>query len=134
MFRPPYVGELLQLSWRPSWRPILPISEALAAYRQSVLHATQDVEDAFSSLVKCEEQEAILARSERSLADARDSSMAAYKDAVVSLIEVLDADSRLLATRDARAQAKTEAARAAISAFRALGGGWNPSLKRKRRC
>jgi len=37
---------------------------------------------------------------------------------------VLDADSRLLATRDSRAQAKTEAARAAIASYRALGGGW----------
>jgi outer membrane protein TolC len=44
---------------------------------------------------------------------------------VVSLIEVLDADSRLLATRDARAQAQTEAARAAVASFRSLGGGWS---------
>jgi len=102
---------------------------ALAAYRLSVLRATQDVEDAFSTLVKREGQEVILAGGERSLADARDSSMAAYKGGVVSLIEVLDADNRLLATRDARAQAKTEAARAAIASFRALGGGWNPSVK-----
>ena len=31
---------------------------------------------------------------------------------------------RLLALRDARAQARTEAAQAAIQSFRALGGGW----------
>jgi outer membrane protein TolC len=37
---------------------------------------------------------------------------------------VLDADARLLAARDARAQADTEAARAAVRSFRALGGGW----------
>ncbi len=55
----------------------------------------------------------------------RDASEAAYKGGVVSLIEVLDADTRLLATRDQRAQAQTEAAKAAISSFRALGGGWN---------
>ncbi len=101
-------------------------AEALAAYRLSVLRATQDVEDAFSTLVKREGQEAVLADGEQSLARARASSEAAYEGGVVSLIEVLDADSRLLATRDARAQAKTEAARAAIASFRALGGGWSP--------
>ncbi len=43
---------------------------------------------------------------------------------VVSLIEVLDADGNLLQVSDAKAQAQTEAARAAIASFRALGGGW----------
>jgi outer membrane protein TolC len=32
----------------------------------------------------------------------------------------------LLQVRDAKAQAQTEAARAAIASFRALGGGWVP--------
>lgn len=100
-------------------------AEALAAYRQSVLRASEDVEDSFSALVKREQQQAVLVGGEKSLTRARDASEAAYKGGVVSLIEVLDADSRLLETRDQRAQAQTEAARAAISSFRALGGGWN---------
>jgi NodT family efflux transporter outer membrane factor (OMF) lipoprotein len=99
-------------------------AEALAAYRQAVLRATQDVETSFSDLVKREAQAQYLAGGEASFTRARDASLAAYKSGVVSLIEVLDADTRLLATRDARAQAETDAARAAISSFRALGGGW----------
>jgi NodT family efflux transporter outer membrane factor (OMF) lipoprotein len=99
-------------------------AEALAAYWQSVLRATEDVEDAFSGLVKRERQERTLAEGEDALARARDASGAAYKGGAVSLIEVLDADTRLLAVRDARAQARTEAARAAIRSFQALGGGW----------
>jgi len=99
-------------------------AEALAAYQQSVLRATEDVEDAFSSLVRRERQEGILADGESSLAQARQASQAAYAGGVVSLVEVLDADARLLAVRDARAQARTEAARAAVRSFRALGGGW----------
>lgn len=99
-------------------------AEALAAYQQSVLRATEDVENAFSSLVKRESQERTLAAGEASLAQARTASQAAYAGGVVSLIEVLDADARLLAVRDARAQARTEAARAAIRSFQALGGGW----------
>lgn len=43
---------------------------------------------------------------------------------IVSLIEVLQADENMLRASDARAQAKTESARAAITAYKALGGGW----------
>lgn len=100
-------------------------AEALAAYRLAVLRASEDVEDSFSALVKREQQEAVLTGGEKSLTRARDASEAAYKGGVVSLIEVLDADTRLLETRDQKAQAQTEATRAAIASFRALGGGWN---------
>ncbi|HKX77676.1 MAG TPA: efflux transporter outer membrane subunit [Novosphingobium sp.] len=99
-------------------------AEALANYRLTVLRASADVEDSFSALVKREEQVRLLSSGETSLARAREASEAAYKGGVVSLIEVLDADTRLLETRDQRAQAQTEVARAAISSFRALGGGW----------
>jgi outer membrane protein TolC len=76
--------------------------------------------------VKREAQLRILSDGETSLARARASSLVAYKGGVVSLVEVLDADNRLLATRDARIQAQTAAGLAAIAAYRALGGGWNP--------
>ena len=100
-------------------------AEALAAYRLAVLRATEDVENAFSALVKREAQVGILARGESSFARARENSVAAYSGGVVSLIEVLDAESNLLQVRDAKAQAQTEAARAAVASFRALGGGWD---------
>lgn len=99
-------------------------AEALAAYRLAVLRASEDVENAFSALVQRETQEATLARGETALTRAQDASLAAYKGGVVSLIEVLDADRRLLDTRDARVQAQAEAARAAVASYRALGGGW----------
>jgi NodT family efflux transporter outer membrane factor (OMF) lipoprotein len=100
-------------------------AESLAAYRLAVLEATEEVENSFSALVNREAQVDILIRGESSLSRARDSSLAAYKGGVVSLIEVLDADSNLLQVQDAKAQAQTEAARAAIASFRALGGGWD---------
>lgn len=102
-------------------------AEALAAYQQAVLRASEDVENAFVSLVKREDQTRVLSDGERSLAKARMASQVAYEAGAVSLVEVLDADTRLLAVRDARAQARTEAARAAIRSFQALGGGWNAS-------
>jgi outer membrane protein TolC len=43
---------------------------------------------------------------------------------------VLDADTNLLQVRDAKAQAQTEVARAAIASFHALGGGWDARYPR----
>ena len=101
-------------------------AEALAAYRQSVLRASEDVENAFSALVNRETQTATLTAGETSLSSARQSSFVAYQSGTASLIEVLNADETLLRASDAKAQAQTESARAAIAAFRALGGGWSP--------
>ncbi|OXI66145.1 RND transporter [Burkholderia sp. AU31280] len=99
-------------------------AEMLAAYRLAALHATEDVENAFSALVKRDEQAAILGDGVNSLGRARTASFAAYQKGVVSLIEVLQADESLLRASDERVQARTEAARAAVAAFKALGGGW----------
>ena len=41
---------------------------------------------------------------------------------------MLRADETLLQTADARAEAQTNAARAAVAAYKALGGGWDPDL------
>ncbi|MDC7711863.1 efflux transporter outer membrane subunit [Vogesella indigofera] len=101
-------------------------AERLAAYRLAVLRASEDVENAFSALVKREEQAAVLARGVDSLGRARSASLAAYQKGVVSLIEVLHADESLLRAADAQALAQTESARAAVAAFKALGGGWQP--------
>ncbi|TYC94409.1 efflux transporter outer membrane subunit [Novosphingobium sp. BW1] len=103
-------------------------AEALAAYRLTVLRASQDVEDAFSTLVQQEARARALVQGETSLTRARDTSMAAYKGGVVSLVEVLEADRRLLEVRDGAIQAQAASARGAIASFRALGGGWNPQV------
>jgi NodT family efflux transporter outer membrane factor (OMF) lipoprotein len=102
-------------------------AEALAAYRLAVLHATEDVENAFSALVKREDQATVLAQGVDSLVRARAASFAAYQKGVVSMAEVLQVDENLLRSSDAQAQAQTESARAAVAAFKALGGGWQPS-------
>ncbi|KPW27394.1 RND efflux system, outer membrane lipoprotein, NodT [Pseudomonas amygdali] len=99
-------------------------AEALAAYRQSALRATEDVENAFSALVNREVQATTLTTGEDALTQARQSSFTAYEKGTASLIDVLHADETLLRASDARAQARTESARAAVAAFRAIGGGW----------
>ncbi len=100
-------------------------AEMLAAYRLAALRATEDVENALSALVKREEQAAVLAQGVDALGRARGASFAAYQKGVVSLMEVLQADEQLLRASEARVQAQTESARAAVMAFKALGGGWS---------
>ncbi|VVD60565.1 Solvent efflux pump outer membrane protein SrpC [Pandoraea morbifera] len=99
-------------------------AEALAAYRQAMLHATEDVENAIVTLVELERQRKDLAKAVAAQTRARDSAQAAYTGGTVSLYEVLDADRQLLTVRDDDARAQADNARAAVATFRALGGGW----------
>ncbi|KWW32715.1 NodT family efflux transporter outer membrane factor (OMF) lipoprotein [Cupriavidus metallidurans] len=100
-------------------------AEALASYRKSMLQATEDVENALISLAQLESQNRELAVEIRAHERARNASEDAYKGGVVSLYEVLDEDRQLLAARDQQARVQADNARAAVSAFRALGGGWS---------
>jgi NodT family efflux transporter outer membrane factor (OMF) lipoprotein len=100
-------------------------AEALAKYRGSMLRATEDVENAIVSLTQLEAQHALLTDEVDAHARARDAAQDAYKGGAVSLIEVLDEDRQLLASRDLLARVHTDDARSAVAAFRALGGGWD---------
>jgi len=102
-------------------------AEALASYRQSVLAASEDVETALSALINRQAQAQSLSRGEASLGQARRSSFASYQKGAASLINVLNADQQLLRASDSRAVAETEAARAAVATYLALGGGWSPA-------
>ena len=99
-------------------------SEALIAYRLSMLRATEDVENAIMTLAQLEELSRELVREADAHQRARNASEDAYKGGVVSLTEVLDEDRLLLAAQDQLAQTHADNARAAVSTFRALGGGW----------
>jgi NodT family efflux transporter outer membrane factor (OMF) lipoprotein len=99
-------------------------AEALAQYRQSILRAAEDVEDALRALVELENQSAELAKEVRALAKVRDTSREDYEAGAIALTDVLDADRELLAAQDNLAHGRADTARAAVAVFRALGGGW----------
>ncbi len=98
--------------------------EALLRYRASMLRATEDVENAIVSLTELEQQHALLVREVDAHLQARDAAQDAWRGGAVSLVEVLDEDRQLLAAQDLLASVRTDDARAAVAAFRALGGGW----------
>ncbi|MET0934363.1 MAG: TolC family protein, partial [Luteibacter sp.] len=100
-------------------------AEALARYRSAMLRATEDVENAIVSLTQLEAQHALLTDEVDAHTRARDAAQDAYTGGAVSLIEVLDEDRQLLASRDLLSRVHTDDARSAVAAFRALGGGWD---------
>lgn len=100
-------------------------AEALAEYRESTLKAVQDVENAFMALVQTELRTDELRQEVSALTRASDLSEKAYRAGSITLTDVLDADRQLLVSRDALDASKTDAARAAVRAFRAMGGGWD---------
>ena len=101
-------------------------AESLILYRNSILKAAEDVEDSFSVLAQSAERSHQLSAEINSLQRAKDLSEQSYKAGVIPLTDVLDADRQLLVAKDDLAETQESTARAAVSSFRALGGGWTP--------
>jgi NodT family efflux transporter outer membrane factor (OMF) lipoprotein len=100
-------------------------AEALAAYRLSVLQASADVENAFSALAKYDQQQQILKNGETSLASARNATSAGYHNGRSSRLDLLDADAQLQHIQESRILSESATTLAAITTFKALGGGWD---------
>jgi NodT family efflux transporter outer membrane factor (OMF) lipoprotein len=99
-------------------------TEAILVYRQAVLRATEDVENAFMALAQLEAQSRELSTEVAALTRARDASQRSYLGGASSLTDVLDADRQSLIAKDELARARADTDRAAVVTFRALGGGW----------
>jgi NodT family efflux transporter outer membrane factor (OMF) lipoprotein len=100
-------------------------AEALAVYRQTVLKAAEDVENAATVLTQSQIRRQELAAEVDALTRARDLSEKSYKAGAITLTDVLDADRQLLVARDSLDSVRADSTRAAIGVFRALGGGWD---------
>lgn len=99
-------------------------AEALALYRKAMLRATEDVENAIVTLSQLEAEHGELTRQVDAETRARDAAQEAYLGGATGLYEVLQEDRQLLAARDQLERVNADQARAAVSAFRSLGGGW----------
>jgi outer membrane protein TolC len=99
-------------------------AEALARYRQSVLRAAEDIENALMGLVESEGESRELIHEVDALTRARDASEDDYQAGAIALTDVLDSDRELLAAKDNLARARADTGRAGVAVFRALGAGW----------
>lgn len=98
--------------------------QAAAGYRQTVLEAMRDVEDALSGLSVLARQriaqEATVAAAERAV----DLSQKRYDSGLVSFYEVIDAQRTLLRSQQELTRIKGEQFLSAVLLVKALGGGW----------
>jgi len=100
------------------------LQQALIAYRETVLQAVREVEDAMTSYVGATEQDGILAMSVTSAQRSNDLSMLRYQEGFSDYQRVLDAQQSLFVQQGRYVDNRGAAVRAVVDLYKALGGGW----------
>lgn len=101
--------------------------EVVANYRQQVLVAFQETEDALSSLRILEDQAAAQDRAVRSAQRTSEIATARYKQGAALYLEVLDAQRAVLLNERLAAQIRGQQLVTSVQLVKALGGGWQES-------
>lgn len=99
--------------------------EALAKYRQTLLVALREVEDALVDLKGLARSRSALERALASSRDTRQLSQERYDKGLTSYLDVVDADRTVLQTRLALSQLDAQQRITLAALAKALGGGWN---------
>jgi outer membrane protein TolC len=111
--------------WTPSSRaPKARGPRRLARYRQSLLRATEDVENALVRQWQLDAEHKELLLEVDADTRARGATQQAYEGGVLNLMELLEQDRQLLAARDQLVRVQSDSGRAVVATFRAMGGGW----------
>ena len=97
---------------------------ALAQYRQSVLLALEDVENALVRYGRARDEDAHLAQAAADSEHASKLARVRFEAGAIGLLEVLDAERTRLQSQDQLAEARTRTVAAAVALYVALAGGW----------
>ena len=100
--------------------------EAAIGYRQIVLQALHDVDNALTSYGEAQHRRRDTLNTERNTAVALRVAEQRYGQGVANFIDVTVAQADLLRAQDATAQAQTDVLVGLVTLYRALGGGWRP--------
>ncbi|ALM85142.1 hypothetical protein ASB57_21125 [Bordetella sp. N] len=100
-------------------------AEAWATYRQAVLRATEDAEDALITLAQADAQAGALQNALAANDRAEQSAKRGYDQGTASMAEILLRQRDVLQARRNWVLADVERARATVDAYRSLGGGWD---------
>jgi multidrug efflux system outer membrane protein len=98
--------------------------QALFTYRQTILNAFRDTEDALISTAKGREQLAAQIRQVAALASYARLARLQYEAGRTAYLQVLDADRALFSGQLAQVQTQANTLAALIDVYRAMGGGW----------
>ena len=99
-------------------------AELVASYRSAVLNALADVESALGSTSSLAERERLTKVQVDNAAEAFRISELQYREGVVDLLTVLQAQQTLFSSQDTLVQIKLARLQAGVGLYRALGGGW----------
>ena len=105
--------------------------QALIAYRQTVLSALQDVENALIASTKEEEHRRSLVQAVEANRKAVDLATMLYTQGQTDFLNVLNAQRSLLVSEDALVQSTGTVSTNLVSLFKALGGGWDENPEQK---
>jgi NodT family efflux transporter outer membrane factor (OMF) lipoprotein len=100
------------------------LQQALIAYRESVIQAAREVEDAMATYVGTIEQDVILRRAVESAQRSNELSMLRYKEGLSDYQRVLDAQQSLFGQQGRYIDNRGAAVLAVVDLYKALGGGW----------
>jgi NodT family efflux transporter outer membrane factor (OMF) lipoprotein len=100
-------------------------NQLLASYRSAVLSALSDTETQLGSVSSYSEQERLTVEQEKNAQEAFRISELQYREGVVDLLTVLQAQQTLFSTQDSLIQIKLSRLQSGVGLYRALGGGWD---------
>jgi outer membrane protein, multidrug efflux system len=98
---------------------------ALAAYRQSILTALEDVENALVALRAARERQAQFAIAFEAANNSAILARVQYRSGLTDFQQLLEAERSLLSARDGVVSSRAAESLALVQLYRALGGGWN---------
>jgi NodT family efflux transporter outer membrane factor (OMF) lipoprotein len=100
------------------------LEELLVGYRQTVLKAAQEVEDALSGFVNARAAMTFERNSVKASQRSVEISLVQYREGAVDYQRVLDAQRSLLAEQNSLVEATSSVATYLVLLYKALGGGW----------
>ncbi|MCC7271458.1 MAG: efflux transporter outer membrane subunit [Alphaproteobacteria bacterium] len=102
--------------------------ELLQSYRQAILSAFRDVEDALVAIEQTAQQETLQLAVVASARRAYDISAARLREGTIDLLTLLNTQQTLFQAQDQLAQIRLARLQAVVGLYQALGGGWDGTL------
>ena len=100
------------------------LQQTLVAYRQTVLQAAREVEDAMARLIGSRNQDAILEQTVKSALRSNELSVLRYSEGYSGYERVLNAQQALFREQQRYISNRSNMARNLVALYKALGGGW----------
>jgi len=100
------------------------LQQALVAYRETVLQAAREAEDAMASLIGSRQQHAILEQSVKSALRSNELSVLRYSEGYSDYERVLNAQQALFREQQRYIGNRGDMVRNLVALYKALGGGW----------